>query len=135
MSGGRLGWVPGAVIAVGSAVLAVVAPASWWGVTFAVGVLAALLGARSAVRPSYAANWTHTTVLVTLIAAVVGFAYAFEVSPWGPRRGLYLPVVTVAALAGLASVISTPGGRRVERYSSHRQNENAHGHAMRQDPR
>lgn len=132
---GHARWLAGAATAVVSVVLAVTVPASWWGVTFVIGVVVALLAARRVVPAAYAAHWTHTTVTVTLIAAVVGLSYAFEVGPWGPRRGLYLPVVVVAALAGIGSFLSTPGGRRVERYSSRGQNEDAHGNALRRDPR
>ena len=136
MTGGRKGWVPGAAVAVVSVVLAVAAPASWWGVTFVLGFLAALLGARAAVPASYAANWTRTTVLLTLVAAVVGLAYAFEVGPWGPRRGVYVPVVLVAALVGMASLVSTPGaGRGGTRRTTYRQDEDAHRYALHQDPR
>ncbi|HVF03497.1 MAG TPA: hypothetical protein VNA20_01535 [Frankiaceae bacterium] len=128
-------WLPGAAVAVASVVLAVAEPASWWGVTFVAGVLAALLAARPVVRPSYAAGWTRTTVTVTCLAAVAGVTYAFEVGPWGPRPAVYAPVLLVAALVGVGRFASTPGGRRLDRYGSRRQQEDAHGHALRRYPR
>lgn len=128
-------WLPGVAGAVASVVLAVVAPASWWGVTFVVSVLAALLGARPVVPASYAANWRRTTMLGTLLAAVPGVIYAFEVGPWGPRPAVYVPVVLVAALAGIGAFAGTPGGRRTDAFTTPRQREDAHNYALRQDPR
>lgn len=135
MERGHTGWLAGAAVAVGSLALAVLAPASWWGVTFVVGVLAALLAARPVVPAAYALSWTRTTVLLTLIAAVPGIVYAFEVGPWGPRPRLYAPVVFVVALVGVASFVSTPGGRRNVGGTGGGQHERAHRNALRQDPR
>jgi hypothetical protein len=122
-------------VALVSVVLAVAAPESWWGLTFVAGVLAALLAARAVVPEVYAAGWTRTVVLLTAVAAVAGVTYAFEVGPWGPRPRLYVPVVFVAALVGVGAFASTPGGRRLGRLTSHRQDEAAHRNALRQDPR
>ena len=132
---GHARWIPGAAGAVASVVLAVVVPASWWGVTFVASVLAALVGARPVVPAAYAAGWTRTTVLGTLLAAVPGAIYAFQVGPWGPRPAVYGTVVLVAALVGMGAFASTPGGRRTDTITSSRQQESAHRNALRRDPR
>jgi peptidoglycan/LPS O-acetylase OafA/YrhL len=86
------GWLLGAAVAAGSAVLALAAPVSWWGATFALGVLGGMLAARPVVRASYRPAWTRSVVLVTLGATLAGSCFAFAVEPWGPRPAVAWPL-------------------------------------------
>ena len=111
----HLGWVGGAAVALGSVVLAVTVPSSWWGASFVLGVLGALLAARAVVPESYHRGWTRGVVLVTLAAACAGGAYAFAVEPWGPvpqvawTLGILLFTVAVASVADyMPSGVSDP---------------------------
>ena len=113
--GGHVVWLAGALLAVVSVVLAVVVPASWWGATFALGVAVALVGARGHVSAAYAAGWTRTIIVGTLLAVGIGVVYASATGPWGPNPSVYVPVAFLLVVAALATVADTAlarcGGR------------------------
>jgi hypothetical protein len=120
-------WLAGAVIALVSAALAVLAPASWWGVTFALGVVAAMVAARPVVRASYAPGWTRSTVLVGAGAAMAGAAYAFAVEPFGPVPAvpwvlgglLVLALLATCADAAQSATFTGRGGAWANKMTQH----------------
>lgn len=118
-------WLAGAVLAAVSVVLAIVWPRSWWGVTFAGGVLVLMVGLRGVVRASYVAGWTRSTVLVVAAAVCAGGVYAFSVGPWGPRPVvawplgivLFLGLLATCADAAQSAVLTGRGGAYANKMS------------------
>jgi hypothetical protein len=99
------GWVAAAVVVLASVVLGLVAPASWWGVTFVVGLAALMVLLRGVVPESYRPGWTRSTVIVLLLALCGGGSYAFGMEPWGPVPRVAGPLF-VLFLFGLIALVA-----------------------------